>query len=73
MNLNDGHVKNEGWDLTLSVVPVRTKDFMWSLGTSFSGNNNKVNSNLETNGSWENAVSGALKQRRSPGGKFLGV
>ena len=35
MNLNDGHVKNEGWDLTLSVVPVRTKDFMWSLANQF--------------------------------------
>ena len=70
MNLNDGHVKNEGWDLTLSVVPVRTKDFMWSLGTSFSGNNNKVNSNLETNGSWENAVSGALNKEGYPVGSF---
>ncbi|MFR7876682.1 MAG: hypothetical protein ACLU4J_10010 [Butyricimonas paravirosa] len=33
-----------------TVIPIRTKDFMWSLGTSFSGNSNNVKSEVEKNG-----------------------
>ncbi|MFR7809968.1 MAG: TonB-dependent receptor domain-containing protein [Butyricimonas faecihominis] len=48
MYINSGDLTNKGWELSLSVVPVRTKNFMWSIGTSFSHNNNKIKSQLET-------------------------
>ena len=32
MYVNGGNMKNSGWDLSFSLVPVRTKDFVWSLG-----------------------------------------
>lgn len=70
MYINDGNVKNEGWDLSFNVVPVRTKNFMWSLGTTFSGNDNKVDSKIEPNESWQNAVSGSLNKQGYPVGSF---
>lgn len=70
MYVNDGHMENRGWDLALSVVPVRTKNFMWSLGTTFSGNDNKVNSNIETTGDWKEAVSGKYNKKGYPVGSF---
>ena len=70
MYVNDGDVTNRGWDLAFSVVPIRTKDFMWSLGTSFSGNSNDVNSELQPNGSWRNAVGGTTNKKGYPVGAF---
>ena len=70
MALNDGDVKNKGWDLAFSVVPVRTKNFMWSLGTSFSGNDNTVNSKLESTKDWKKAAAGTLNKKGYPVGSF---
>ena len=70
MNLNDGSMKNSGWDLSLSVVPVRTKDFVWSLTTTFSGNDNEVNSNMEPSGNWQDAVAGNMNKEGYPVGSF---
>lgn len=58
MYVNDGEVSNQGWDLSFTVIPIRTKDFMWSLGTSFSGNSNNVKSEVEKNGTWKHATDG---------------
>ena len=70
MYINDGEVKNKGWDLSFTVVPIRTKNFMWSLGTSFSGNDNKVTSEVEKNGDWKNAVNGSINKAGYPVGSF---
>ena len=70
MYLNSGNVTNKGWDMAFSLVPIRTKDFMWSLSTTFSGNDNKVNSNVEQNGSWINATNGSLNKKGYPIGSF---
>lgn len=70
MYINDGNLTNKGWELSLNVVPVRTKNFMWSLGTSFSGNDNKVDSEVEPNGRWENAVNGTFNKKGYPVGSF---
>ena len=43
---------------------------MWSLGTTFSGNDNKVNSNIETTGDWKEAVSGKYNKKGYPVGSF---
>lgn len=35
---NAGTVKNEGWEIQLGVVPVKTKDFSWKIDGNFSRN-----------------------------------
>lgn len=70
MALNNGNVTNKGWDLALNVVPIRTKNFMWSLGTTFSGNDNSVKAKLASTGKWEEAVNGTLKKKGYPVGSF---
>ena len=70
MYINSGDLTNKGWELSLSVVPVRTKNFMWSIGTSFSHNNNKIKSQLETTQSWEEATAGTYQKEGYPVGSF---
>ena len=41
-NVNLGKIRNRGIELLLTVVPVRTKDFEWSLTWNYTKNNNKV-------------------------------
>ena len=42
MNTNLGKVGNKGIEALVTVVPVRTKDFEWTLTWNFTKNNNKV-------------------------------
>ena len=42
MNTNLGKVTNKGIEALVTVVPVRTKDFEWSLNWNFTKNKNKV-------------------------------
>ena len=42
MNTNLGKVGNKGIELLLTLVPVRTKDFEWSLTWNYTKNKNKV-------------------------------
>ena len=70
MAVNGGDMKNTGWDLSFSVVPVRTKDFMWSIGTTFSGNDNNVKSNLQPTGNWKEATDGTLNKKGYPVSSF---
>jgi len=44
MNTNLGKVSNKGIEALVTVVPVRTKDFEWSLTWNFTKNKNKVES-----------------------------
>ncbi|WP_065218640.1 MULTISPECIES: SusC/RagA family TonB-linked outer membrane protein [Butyricimonas] len=62
MVINGGNMTNSGWDLSVSVVPVRTKDFVWSLGMNTSQVYNKLKSSLEPTGDWKEAVSGELNK-----------
>ena len=41
-NVNLGKIRNRGIELLVTVVPVRTKDFEWSLTWNYTKNNNKV-------------------------------
>ena len=41
-NVNLGKIRNRGVELLVTVVPVRTKDFEWSLTWNYTKNNNKV-------------------------------
>lgn len=42
VSINDGDVENKGWELSFSVVPIRTKEVVWSLSFNTSKNYNKV-------------------------------
>lgn len=39
---NVGKIQNLGYELSVGAVPVKTKDWEWSIGYTFSKNNNKV-------------------------------
>ena len=39
---NLGEISNKGIEIGLGIIPVKTKDFMWSLNYNYSKNNNKV-------------------------------
>ena len=70
MYINGGSLTNTGWDLSLSVIPVRTRDFMWSISTSFSRNDNKVKSAVEPIQSWDDARRGEKVKEGYPVGAF---
>jgi len=59
--VNAGTIRNQGIELTAFVLPVRSKDFSWTLNMNFSRNRNKVmelydqNSNLQL-GSYQGGV-----------------
>lgn len=38
MPMNGGSLTNSGWELGVSFAPVRTKNFLWSLGLNTSKN-----------------------------------
>jgi TonB-linked SusC/RagA family outer membrane protein len=40
--VNAGEINNKGLEVTLSAMPVRTKDFSWDLRVNFSTNRNRV-------------------------------
>jgi TonB-linked SusC/RagA family outer membrane protein len=46
-NTNLGSIENKGIEVGLTLVPVRTKDFKWSLLTNFTKNENKVTKLIE--------------------------
>ena len=41
--VNGGEITNSGYDFSLTVNPIRTKDLRWYISTSFSHTNNEVN------------------------------
>ena len=70
MVVNGGDMKNTGWDLNFSLIPVRTKDFMWGVGASLSGNDNHVKSDLKPTGNWSEATGGTLNKKGYPVSSF---
>ena len=66
MPMNGGSLENYGWELSFSFAPVRTKNFIWTMGLNTSKNYNKVTSKLESNENWTQAVSGSLNKKGYP-------
>lgn len=66
MPMNGGTLKNYGWELAINVTPIRTENFLWSLGVNTSKNKNEITSTLQTNESWQTASSGALQKEGYP-------
>lgn len=70
MPVNGGDMSNSGWDLAVSLIPIRTKNFVWTLGMNTSKVYNKVKSDLESTGKWEEAASGNLNKNGFPVSSF---
>ncbi|MFR1240872.1 MAG: TonB-dependent receptor domain-containing protein [Butyricimonas faecihominis] len=47
--VNGGDVDNSGYSVALTVSPINTKDFRWTLSTSFSKTFNKMESDPDAN------------------------
>lgn len=51
--VNMGSVLNQGIELTLNLIPVKTKDFTWLIDVTFAANENKIlslNGQVDANG-----------------------
>jgi TonB-linked SusC/RagA family outer membrane protein len=67
MPMNGGSINNRGLELGASFVPVRTKNFTWSVNTTFSKNFNEVKKTGTAQSlTWKTAVSGALFKQGYP-------
>lgn len=65
--INGGDMTNSGWDMFISLVPVRTKNFTWSLSSTFSSNQNKIKSSINSaEPTWDNARQGLWKKEGYP-------
>ncbi|PWS30150.1 SusC/RagA family TonB-linked outer membrane protein [Pedobacter paludis] len=67
MPVNAGDITNKGFEFTLNLFPVKTRNFEW--GVNF--NTAKVVNNVQESGiisltSWQSAVSGGLYKKGSP-------
>lgn len=59
MSLNVGDIMNKGYEFILNAVPVRTKDFRWSVSLNSARNINRVTRGGAQNGyTWEDYVNG---------------
>src|SRR5690606_9460805 len=58
MPMNGGDMDNYGLDAAFNVELIRKPDFSWSFGLTMTRNWNKIKSELLSNPTWFNAVSG---------------
>ena len=63
MPVNGGDMLNQGWELSVSMTPVRTNSFVWSLSLNTSKNSNEVKSTMNENKNWRAAVDGAINKK----------
>lgn len=49
MPINGGDLHNKGWELSVNMTLVRTKNFLWNLSFNTSKNYNKMDSKTEQN------------------------
>ena len=68
--INGGEMSNSGWDLHVGFIPVRVGDWNVNFGFNFSKVSNKVNSEIEPVGSWEEATAGNLSKEGYPVSSF---
>lgn len=59
--INEGDVLNKGWDMSVSFVPVQTKDWTWHISLNTGKNYNKVlNAGEDQSITWSDFISGSL-------------
>ncbi len=61
--INGGDMSNSGWDLGFSFIPIRSNDFVWSVGMNVSQIRNRIETRLEPLGTWHEAASGSLHKK----------
>jgi TonB-linked SusC/RagA family outer membrane protein len=62
VNINAGLIQSNGWEFTLGMTPVRTKDWNWDLSLNFTRNRTKVveiAEGIDVIKFWEDAHGGA--------------
>lgn len=60
VSINDGDVENKGWDLAVSVVPIQTKNWMWSMSFNTGKNYNKVLNAGNSTVTWQDYIMGTM-------------
>ena len=71
MPVNGGSMNNRGIELGASFVPVRTKDFTWSVGFTLSKNFNEIKKTASSqNLTWKTATGGGLYHEGYPVSAF---
>lgn len=78
MLVNGGSMNNSGYDISASFVPVRTRNFNWSVTVNTSKNNNTILDAGAQVRTWRTAVAGGLNKAGDPVSgfyafKFTGV
>lgn len=58
--INGGSLNNSGYELSLGITPVRTKNFTWDLSMNTSKNFNQITRVGIQNPTWQTATSGSL-------------
>jgi len=66
MLVNGGSMNNSGYEVTANFVPVRTRNFTWSVNLNTSKNTNKVTKVGPQLVSWQTAASGQLNAVGAP-------
>lgn len=60
MPVNQGDMRNSGYELTVTAVPVRTNNFVWNISLNTAKNFNKIESKIDQDQSWRTATQGGL-------------
>lgn len=69
--VNQGDIDNHGYNVSLTVLPLQTKDWFWSISTSFSKTFNKMKSKPEANQyELSNFLNGSALVEGKPVGTF---
>ena len=69
--VNQGNIDNHGYNVSLTVLPLQTKDWFWSISTSFSRTFNKMKSKPEANQyELSNFLNGSALVEGKPVGTF---
>jgi len=66
MLVNGGSMNNTGYEVSASFVPVRTRNFNWSVSINTSQNNNKIIATGAQLRTWRVAVAGGLNNPGDP-------
>jgi len=66
MLVNGGSMNNSGYELSANFVPIRTKNFTWSVGINTSKNNNEILNSGTQLRTWRTAVLGGLNNPGDP-------
>ncbi len=60
LQMNAGNIYNSGWELSINVVPIRTKDWLWSLSFNSGKNYNKVTNKGEITPTFGDFIDGSI-------------